>query len=258
MRWGICTAPENASLARAAGWDYVEGSTQTLFQGTLADDQWTGGTAIGASALPVPVTNVMVPGDHKITGPAVDFGKLTRYMTNVLSRAGKSGTHTIVFGSGGARNVPEGFDRNEAKRQITEFLHMIGPLAQQNRVTVVVEPLNRKECNIINSVSEAMEYVRAVNHPNVQCLVDSYHMWLENEPESNVAEAIASIKHVHVADTEGRVPPGESKKANYRPLFAILKKVGYAGGISVEAGKFDIPAQGERVLQYLKQEWDRA
>ena len=32
-------------------------------------------------------------------------------------------------------------------------------------VTIVVEHLNRRECNIINSVAEAMEYIRAANHP---------------------------------------------------------------------------------------------
>ena len=29
----------------------------------------------------------------------------------------------------------------------------------------------------MNSVAECMEYVREMNHPNFQCLVDSFHLW---------------------------------------------------------------------------------
>jgi sugar phosphate isomerase/epimerase len=244
---------------KSAGWEFVECNIQQLFQGLLPDEQWTGEARIRSAKLPVPSANVLVPGDLKITGPSADLSKLRAYMSNVLKRAGKCGTTTLVFGSGVARNVPDGFDRAKAKQQIIDFVAMAAPIAQQHGVTIVCEPLNKGECNIINSVAEGMEYVRAVNHPNFQCLVDSYHFWLENEPLANLEAAMKSIKHVHLADRDGRTAPGLSGTSDYVPFFAVLKRGGYDGRIAVEAPKFtDAPDQFAPVLRYVKDAWAKA
>jgi len=258
MRFGICTSYDRADAVKAAGWDFIEECVQTFHQGLLPDDQWHGMDKVFISALQIPAANMLVPGDLKITGPAVDAQKLRMYITRVIQRAGKTDTRKLVFGSGGARNVPDGFDRETAKRQIREFIDFMAPLLAKHHVTLVIEPLNRKECNIINSVAEAMEYVKAVNHPNFQCLVDSYHLWLEDEPVSNVLENISYIRHVHLADTDGRVAPGLSGSADYRPLFKVLKQGNYDGLISVEALNFDVASDGEGVLEFVKKQWSEA
>jgi sugar phosphate isomerase/epimerase len=259
MKWGICTSTANAEVMKASGWDYVEESVQGLLEGFVPDDQWKGAERAASSALPVQAANVLVPGNLKITGPDANLGRLREYMTRVVARAQKVRIPRLVFGSGGARNVPNDFNRDHARQQIIEFVTMAAKLAEGTDVVFVAEPLNRKECNIINSVAEAMEYVRAVNHPHFQCLLDTYHFWLEDEPLENVERNIQFIKHVHVADMEGRVPPGESRKSDYLPVFKILKQGGYDERISVEAGGFkDIAGMGPRVLAYLKEQWNRA
>jgi sugar phosphate isomerase/epimerase len=259
MKFGICTSVDNAATVKAAGGDFVEEGVQHLLGAQVPDDQWLGAARVQKSVLPVPAANTLVPGNLKITGPEVQREALRKYMTTIFRRAAATGTRMLVFGSGGARNIPEGFDRADARNQIIDFLQMCAPLADQNDVTLVIEPLNKKECNVINSVAEAMEYVRAVEQPSIQCLVDSYHMWLEDEPVENVRAAIKRIKHVHVADKVGRTPPGESGSADYRPLFSILKAGGYKGLISIEASKFsDIAGVGPRTLSFLRQQWGEA
>lgn len=253
MQFGVCTGFKNAPTAQAAGWDFVEENVQGLLKGL--EPQWT---APEPSVLPTPAANSMVPGNVPIVGPNVSREQLKAYMTNVLTRAPRVGLHTIVFGSGGARNVPEGFDRNKAVDQITEFLHLIAPIAQDNGVTIVIEPLNRAECNIINTVAEGMEYVNRVKHPHIKCLVDSYHFWLENEPLANLEKAMPSIAHVHVADRDGRTAPGESGTSDYKPFFKVLKQGGYDRLISVECKGFDFPTHGTKVLQRLKTDWAAA
>jgi sugar phosphate isomerase/epimerase len=177
----------------------------------------------------------------------------------VTSRAQKAGMKILVFGSGGARNVPEGFDRERAQTQIVAFCKMAAELCGRAGITLVAEPLNKGECNIINTVGEAMTYVKAVNHRNFQCLVDSYHFWLENEPLEALQAAMGSIRHVHVADKDGRVPPGESGTADYRPFFQVLKRAKYQGAISVEAVNFnDFETVGKRVIAFLHRQWDEA
>jgi sugar phosphate isomerase/epimerase len=253
MKFGVCISVAQAAAIREAGWDYVEENVQSLLKGT--QPTWD---APAGAVLPTPAANSMVPGNLPIVGPNVDRAKLQSYMTNVLTRAKQIGMHTIVFGSGGARNVPEGFDREKAVAQIDDFLKMIAPIAQANGVTIVIEPLNRSECNILNSVGEAMEYVKRLNHPNIKCLVDSYHFWLENEPLSNLEAAMPWIAHVHVADRDGRTPPGESGTADYKPFFKVLKKGGYDKLVSVECRGFDVPTHGKKILAYLKENWQAA
>jgi len=256
MRFGICTKLETADAVKEAGWDFVEENAQGLFRGLEAS--WAGQVRVMTSALPIPSANTLVPGSLKITGPEVSQDRLREYMTRVLERAGQIGTRILVFGSAGARNVPDGFDREKAKQQILDFIKLILPMAQKNGVTIVAEPLNKQECNILNTVAETMEYVRAINHPNFKCLVDSYHLWMENEPLANVVENLAFIKHVHLADKDGRVAPGLSGTADYRPLFKALKAGKYEGLISVEALDFDIVKDGKRVLEFVKKQWQEA
>lgn len=258
MQFGVCCPPEKGQLIKSQGWDYVEANTQDMLQGTVADADWKGAERAAACPLPIPAMNVLVPATHKITGPEADIAKLRAYMTNVLTRAKKIGTKKLVFGSAGARNLPDGFDRNTARKQILEFLSMAAPIAQDNGVTIVIEPLNRGESNILNSVGESLTYVRELNHPNIRQLVDTYHFWLEAEPLTNLRDAGGLLRHVHVADKDGRVAPGKSGLSDYKAVFRILKELKYDDGISVEAGKFDIEADGPGVLDFLKKQWAAA
>jgi len=259
MRFGICAPVEKSGEVKRAGWDFVEESVQTLLQGQTPEEEWQGPDRAKRARVPILAANVMVPAQLKITGPEVHLEKLRSYANTIMKRARQLNVETIVFGSGGARQIPDHFDRHKARQQIIDFLKVVAHAAEQNNVTVVVEHLTKKECNVINSVAEAMTYVKAVANPHVQCLVDSYHFWTENETLVDLRSAVRWIRHVHVADKDGRVPPGESGTSDYKPFFHVLKSGGYNGAISVESPGFtDIQARGPKVLEFLKKQWEEA
>jgi sugar phosphate isomerase/epimerase len=239
MRFGICCKAQRSAELRSAGADFVEENVQSFLQGSVSDAEWHGMEIVRGSPLPVLAANSLVPADLKIVGPSADFEKLQGYMDKVVSRAQKAGMKILVFGSGGARNVPDGVERERAQAQIVVFCRMAAELCGRAGITLVVEPLNRGECNIINTVSEAITYVKSVNHRNCQCLIDTYHSWMENETLEDVERAMPWIRHVHVADKDGRVAPGESGTADYRPFFRVLKRAKYDGAVSVEATGFN-------------------
>jgi sugar phosphate isomerase/epimerase len=259
MEFGICTSASNSAAVKAAGWDYIEENVQNFLQGLKPDAEWHGEELARKSAVPIAAGCCLVPGEMKITGPEVDFGKLRGYMANVAARAKKAGIQTLVFGSGVARNVPDGWDRGKAMGQIVEFARMAAEQCGRQGVLLVAEHLNRKECNILNTVGEAESVVRQVNSPSFGNLVDCYHWWLEKESLDDLRKAMPHIRHVHVSDLEGRLPPGESAKSDFRPFFGVLKQAGYNGRMSVEALGFeDIAGKGPRVLAFLKQQWSQA
>jgi len=259
MRFGICAKAQQSDELRSAGADFVEENIQSFLQGSTDDAQWDGIKIAKASSLPILVGNSMVPGDLKIVGPEVDFETLRKYVAKVVERAQRIGIKTLVFGSGAARNVPDGFDRQRAIGQIVTFCSMTAELCGRAGLMLVAEPLNRGECNIINTVSEAITFVKLVNHRSFQCLVDSYHFWIENEPLESLEKAMPSIRHVHVADKDRRVAPGESGTADYRPFFAVLKRANYQGAVCVEAVNFnEFETMGRRVIAFLHRQWDEA
>lgn len=257
-RFGVCTSVGRSFELKNAGWDYVEENVQGLFKGNEPDENYDGAKRVAAAGLPVYAANCLVPGDLKITGPAVNAEALKKYMTNVLRRAGQAGCTKLVFGSGGARQVPAGWDRDRAVEQIVEFGKMAAPIAAENGVTITLEHLNRKECNIVNTLTEELAIIRSVNHPNFQALFDTYHYWADDQKMDTLVPILPYIRHVHLADREGRVPPGQSGQSDYLPVFGALKKAGYDGGLSVEASGFDLPKHAAPVLKFLKEQWAKA
>jgi sugar phosphate isomerase/epimerase len=256
--FGLCAPLSDAERAKEAGFDYIEPSVQQYLRGETADDEFE---QENSRVLPAPIYNMLVPGHLKVTGPDRDAAALQKYMERVLRRAGKLKAEKVIFGSGAARTVPEEFDRDVARSQILEFLQMVGPIGRQHGVVVVVEPLRREECNILNGVAEVMTYVREVAHPNVKCLVDSYHHWVSDESIADVADGADGIVHVHVADKHGRCTPGQAEIANpvsYEDFFRPLKQRGYDGGISIESsGPHDLDTL-VAALDLLRHSWASA
>ena len=60
-------------------------------------------------------------------------------------------------------------------------------VAAKYDVILALENLNSTECNFINTLSEALAVVKAVDHPNFRLCVDIYHMLKENESPAAIA-----------------------------------------------------------------------
>jgi sugar phosphate isomerase/epimerase len=233
MKFGVCGGPEIGKIAKSAGYDYFEWSVGGLLN--PREDEAVFQKALEQArevVLPGPAVNVFIPGDLKITGPAVDMQALEAFVSTALRRAETAGVEVIVFGSGGARQVPEGFDREQAMQQLVTFCKMLGPIAQQHNVTIVVEPLNKGETNIINTVGEGANLVRQVGHPNIRLLADGYHWAKDNDSLAGIVDNGSLLAHAHVATVEGRRPPRDSDTC--APFFAALKQAGYTGRVSFE------------------------
>jgi sugar phosphate isomerase/epimerase len=241
MRFGVCCPPEMIPAAAAAGFEFWEGTVGACLKPRADDAAFAEALAqLRRAALPCPVVNGFVPADLKITGPAADLSALRQYATTACRRAEQAGVRIIVFGSGGARQVPDGFDRDRARGQLLEFGRMLAPVAERHGVTVVVEPLNRAECNILTTVTEAAALVRDLAHPAVRLLVDAYHFLKDGDSLADLAACADLLRHVHIATVPRRLPPG-AEPTDFTGFFEVLLKAGYAEGLSIE-GAIPAPA----------------
>ena len=238
-------------MVAEAGFDFVEigvGSflkpreDEAAFQEMLK--------TVRAVAVPCEVSNGFLPGDLKLTGPDADPAAQREYVTVACRRAGEAGVRIIVFGSGAARCIPEGFDREEARGQLVSFTRMLGPIAEEHGVTIAIEPLNTKECNVLTSVGEGAALVKETGHPAIRLLVDAYHWMADDDSFDDVVANGSLIVHTHIATRSRKVPGAE--ECDFAPFFDALERGGYNGRVSVEAGMADPEHDLPRALEVLR------
>jgi len=234
MQYGICSGIEIADTAAKIGYDYIEMTVGDLLKPLEPDSAFlTKLEQVKAAALTVPVLNCFIPGDLKITGPDVNFEKLTDYVSIVCERAKIANVEIIVFGSGGARRIPPDYETDKAYEQLLTFCQMLGPIAQKNGVIIAIEPLNTSECNVLLTVAEATALIREVTHPAIRLLVDSYHWAKDHDREEDIVAAGALIIHTHIATVTNRMVPG-TEDCDFIPFFRALKQIGYNSRLSIE------------------------
>lgn len=233
-----------------AGYDYIELAVGTVKPESPAAEFEPVIEQIKGYDIVPEAWNCLLPGDLKVTGPEVDLYRAERYLRTAFERIEELGGEVVVFGSGGARKVPDNFPSDRAREQMVEFVTLAGQIAGKHGIEIAIEPLNKKETNIINSVAQGMEFVRAADHPFVRVLADLYHIEEESEPLSDVVDAGDYLVHTHTADT-GRYYPG-SGSYPHREFFEALRSIGYNDRMSVECRFNDFDAECRKALEFLR------
>ncbi len=251
---GVSTGIANNGILFSAGYSFVEENVrnflapledETVFQAKLA--------LLKESKLPVEACNTFLPGNLKCVGPAPLHDDILKFAETAFRRAEIAGVKTIVFGSGGARAIPEGFSKDEAKNQFITLCKKIAPVAEKYNVVISLEPLNTKECNFINSVAEGGEIVEAVNHKSFRLLADLYHMLRESETPANITKYGHLLYHTHLAENAGRTAPGVNKE-DFTSYFKALRDSGYKGRMAIECNWKNLEEQAAPALQEMRRQ----
>ncbi len=123
-------------------------------------------------------------------------------------------------------------------------------------VTYLLEPLGPDQTAFVNTVEEAAEIVRAIDHPALSTMLDCASAAVaEAEPVAAVLDRwlpTGLIGHVHVNDPN-RQGPGQGA-LDLGPVVAALKRHGYRGAIGVEPFVYvpDGPAAAARAAGYMR------
>ena len=116
-----------------------------------------------------------------------------------------------------------------------EALLRVADRAGEAGVILALEPLNRFECYLINTLGQSAAFTRRVNHPAVGVLFDTFHA---NVEEKDMAAAIRQhgsgvIRHVHCSANDRGIP-GEDH-IPWRGVFDAVKSIGYDDWLVIEA-----------------------
>lgn len=237
MHYGVCcSSPQMAVAAAEAGFDFVEWPVAASLQPLAEESSFLEfRQQLAAMSLPCRAVNCLVPGSMPVVGSQRDMGELKQYLEIVFSRAAKAGVETVVFGSGKARSLPTGLSREAGERQLTAFCRELAAAAARHRLVAVLEPLNHKECNIMNSIRETAEMVIRIDQPSLRLLADSYHVAQDNDRIDDLIEFAPLIAHVHVATGANRRAPGAEPCPVLENFMAALVSGGYRGQVAIEA-----------------------
>lgn len=101
-------------------------------------------------------------------------------------------------------------------------------------VELAVEPVNRYESSLINTVEQAVELLGKVDRPNVGVMLDTFHANLEERSwREALTAARGHLKHVHLCESNrGILGQG---LIDWEEFFSALQEIGYEGPAALES-----------------------
>ncbi len=141
--------------------------------------------------------------------------------------------------------VRPGVTHAQAMTWLVSALQECCQAAAQCGVRLALEPINRYETTLINSVAQGLDLLSRVGADNMGLLLDTFHMNIE---EPRIEESICAcgdrIFHFHVADSN-RWYPGAGH-LDFGRILNALGNTGYTGWVS---GEFMPQPDGETAAQ---------
>ena len=123
----------------------------------------------------------------------------------------------------------------DEKTRAADVLRQAAEFAQQHKVMLAIEYLNRFECYFLTTAADAKALVQRVNHP--QLPHDVRHLPRQHRGEGHRGRrsrpSPTAVVHVHISEND-RGTPGTGH-VHWDETFRALKKVGYDGWLVIEA-----------------------
>ena len=249
MRFGLCADIRNVQEVQEAGYEFIDGKLNQI--ALWEEDEFNQVLSLMEKAsIKMERCALLFPKSMAVIGEKYNEAEMRAYLNTAFSRMDALGCDLVVFGSGKSRFVPEGMRWQDAYRQLVEITAIAGQMASEHGIRIAIEPLNRAETNLINSLAEGAALQADVNLPNVGLLADSYHMWQEGEDMQRLVSC-APFMHIHVALKGSRAYPTESSD-ELEEFFGLLKKTGYDGTVSIEGKSSDWKADSLKALETMR------
>lgn len=249
---------EAFALAAELGYDGVElhlrqpsDVSQTVI-GRLAREYRLGIPTLGTG---------MAAGEDGLTfsdpDPEVRRRAVERIKAHIDLAADLASAVTIGLIRGKLGSLPE--DREVRRAAVLVSLEDCCEAAAKVGVVLLLEPLNRYECDYLNTLDEASTVIEQIGASNLRLLADTFHMNIEEvDMAASLRRVAAHLGHVHLVDSN-RQTPGHGH-LDVEGILMALHDVNYQGYLSFEVLPLPDPrsaavdgANTVRALQYKRQ-----
>ena len=117
---------------------------------------------------------------------------------------------------GKARMVSPEQRKIEWDRAVKNVRKVCG-MAKARGIKIALEPLNRFESDLINTVDDVLRFINDINHPAAAIMLDGFHMNIEErDVETAIIKAGDKLIHMQVSENY-RGTPGTGQTLNGQP-----------------------------------------
>jgi D-psicose/D-tagatose/L-ribulose 3-epimerase len=139
----------------------------------------------------------------------------------------------VIYGAWGQSLDGPLTNKSDHLNRSIESMAEVIKLAEELGICCNIEVINRYEQFMINTCQEALDYVNAVDSPNIKIHLDTYHMNIEEDSfDRAIVSAGEKLGHFHVGENNRRLP-GKGH-IPWDEVFSALRKIEYQGNIVIE------------------------
>ncbi|MEZ6098046.1 MAG: sugar phosphate isomerase/epimerase family protein [Pirellulaceae bacterium] len=124
-------------------------------------------------------------------------------------------------------------DIPDAVQRLQDSLEVLLEHADAIDQVLLIEPLNRYETNLINTIDDGRMLCRQLGADHLRLLADLFHMNIE---ETDLADGIVAgqsvIGHIHFVDSNRRFPG--AGHIPYAPVVSAIRQISFDGYLSIE------------------------
>ncbi|MFN0224273.1 TIM barrel protein [Paenibacillus sp. KR2-11] len=160
--------------------------------------------------------------------------KSVEYFMENLYAALELGTDTMLItsGIGDFAAAPE-----ESWKYARESIFQLCRIAEQEGVTLALEPLTPFESNLITDVRGVRRMIDEIGSPALQGMLDTVAMQLAGEVPEDYFALLPKVCHVHLIDGDGRSDAHlalDDGVLKWREYLESLRSGGYEGACTLE------------------------
>ena len=154
----------------------------------------------------------------------------------------------VIIGS--VKGKPK--DRKFGIENLKGSLRICAKYAEKIGARILIEPLNRYESTIVNTLKEAVKLRNELGSERIGVMADTFHMNIEERSiYDSIVEADGYLEHMHIADSN-RLAPGDGH-LDFNQVMNALDKIGYRSFLSAEILPLPNPREAaERTIRYIK------
>ena len=135
------------------------------------------------------------------------------------------------------------YDSPPTKDALNYSMDIIRDLCNQAKnvgIKIGLEPVNRYESNLINTASQALNFIKLTECNNLFVHLDSYHMNIEESSyHKSIAQCGEKLGYFHIGENHrGYLGSGH---INFKEIFSTMKEINYDGPITVSYTHLTLP-----------------
>lgn len=239
IHWGkIVDDPAEVAAAAHAGFTHVQLSVDIVM--AMSEAHFAGfRDELGQQKINAEVCTSPLPPEVYVTEMGFNLYAWTEYLKKAMKRIADLGCKKLAWNDGRTRVLPWEGDITGAKEQVLQFLYMLCEVSDTFGITVMVEPLGPRRTNFLNSLPEVEDILARLGKQNLRSMISFRELpeiGLKIEDIDNFTHLIDHVQLENPLQASGkRIPPLPGDGQLYAPFLNALRRMGYAGTISLPA-----------------------